>query len=69
MYNDSEKEAIKNVDKSDRNRASYYKIISGKTWGDVRNYDLCIDSSVGKEKTADIICNYVNTIRMNEKIN
>lgn len=69
MYNDSEKEAIKNVDKSDRNRASYYKIISGKAWGDIRNYDLCIDSSVGKEKTADIICNYVNTIRMNEKRN
>ncbi len=61
MYNDSEKDAIKNVEKSDKNRASYYKIISGKTWGDVNNYNLCIDSSVGKEKTADIICEFVKS--------
>ena len=62
MYKDTEKEAIKNVEKSDKNRASYYKIISGKTWGDVNNYNLCIDSSIGKEKTADIICEYVSKI-------
>lgn len=62
MYNDNEKEAIKNVEKSDKNRASYYKTISGKTWGDTKNYNLCIDSSVGKEITADIICDYVNKI-------
>ncbi len=62
MYNDSEKDAIKNVEKSDKNRASYYKIISGKTWGDVSNYDLCIDSSIGKEETADIICEYISKI-------
>ncbi len=62
MYNDSEKEAIKNIEKSDKNRASYYKIISGKTWGDANNYNLCIDSSFGKEKTADIICEFVNKV-------
>lgn len=61
MYNDSEKDAIKNIEKSDKNRASYYKIISGKTWGDVNNYNLCIDSSVGKEKTTDIICEFVKS--------
>ncbi len=62
MYNDNEKDAIKNVENSDKNRASYYKIISGKTWGDVNNYNLCIDSSIGKEKTAKIICEYVNSM-------
>lgn len=62
MYNDNEKEAIKNVEKSDKNRASYYKTISGKTWGDAKNYNLCIDSSVGKEITADLICEYVKKI-------
>ena len=62
MYNDNEKEAIKNVEKSDRNRASYYKTISGKIWGDTKNYNLCIDSSVGKERTADLICEYVKKI-------
>ncbi len=64
MYNDNEKDAIKNIDKSDKNRASYYKIISGKTWGDIKNYDLCIDSSIGKDETADIICEYVNKLKL-----
>ena len=32
MYGDNEKEALKNMHKSDKNRASYYKLISGKTW-------------------------------------
>ena len=60
MYKDDEKDAIKNIEKSDKNRASYYKIISGKTWGDINNYNLCIDSSIGKEETADIICEYIH---------
>ena len=59
MYKDSKSEAIKNIIKSDKNRANYYKIISGKNWGSPENYDLCIDSSIGLEKVADIICEYV----------
>ena len=33
MYKDEESEAIKNIQKSDKNRSSYYKAISGKEWG------------------------------------
>lgn len=62
MYGDSKKEAAKNIEKSDKNRASYYKIISGKEWGNVDNYDLCIDSSIGSENTAHIICEYIKSI-------
>ncbi len=62
MYNDTKSKAIKNIDKSDKNRASYYEIISGQTWGKIENYDLCIDSSIGSKKTADIICEYVKKI-------
>ena len=62
MYNDIEKDASKNIEKSDKARSSYYEIISGKTWGNPENYDICIDSSIGKEKTADIICEYVNKL-------
>ena len=62
MYGDNEKEAYKNIDKSDKNRASYYQMISGKVWGRTENYDLCIDSSIGKEKTAKIICNYIENM-------
>ena len=61
MYGDSEKEAIKNMKKSDGNRQSYYKMISGNTWGDYKNYDLLVDASVGVEETADVIVRYVKS--------
>lgn len=59
MYGDSRIDAKKNIRKSDKNRASYYKLISNNTFGDVNNYDFCIDSSIGIDKTAEIICEYV----------
>ena len=59
MYNDSYNDAKKNIMKSDKNRASYYQMISNKTWGSVENYDLCINSTLDKEKIADIIIEYV----------
>lgn len=59
MYGDTEKEAIKYIEKSDKNRAGYYSIVSGQVWGKANNYDLCIDSSIGKEETADLICEYI----------
>lgn len=59
MYGDSKEEAIKNVEKSDKNRNNYYKIVSGGEWGTLQNYDLCIDSSIGTEETANIICEYI----------
>ena len=62
MYKDTKANAKKNIEKSDKNRASYYELISGNKWGDIINYDLCIDSSIGKEKTADIICEYINKL-------
>ena len=62
MYHDSYEKAKKNMLKSDKNRASYYEIISGQIWGQPENYDLCIDSSIGKEKTAEIICEFIKKI-------
>ncbi len=63
MYNDTKSQAKKYIEKSDKNRASYYEIISGKSWGKVENYDLCIDSSIGKDKVAEIIVDYVKNIK------
>ncbi len=37
MYNDSKLEAKKNIERADKNRKSYYEMISGQTWGDVKN--------------------------------
>lgn len=59
MYGDSKEEAKKNISKSDKNRASYYKLISNNTFGDINNYDLCIDSSIGVDKTTQIICDFI----------
>ena len=63
MYHDTKAEAKKNIIKSDKNRASYYELISGENWLDLNNYDLCIDSSIGKEQTADLICEYIKNIK------
>ncbi len=62
MYNDNKVSAKKNIEKSDKARRSYYSIISGKEWGNKENYDLCIDSKLGTEKTADIIVDYIKNI-------
>ncbi len=65
MYGDNKSTAKKNITKSDKNRASYYNLISGKTFGDVTNYDLCINSSVGTEETAKTICNFLKNRNKN----
>lgn len=35
-----------------------HRSISGKEWGDRRNCDLMLDSSIGVKETAEIICRY-----------
>ena len=63
MYNDPYDKAKKSINKSDKARANYYNIVTGNDWKDMDNYDLCIDSSIGKEKTAEIICDYITKIK------
>lgn len=60
IYGDSYKLVKNNMNKSDKNISAYYKIISNNNFGDVNNYDLCIDSSIGVEKTVEVICNFIN---------
>lgn len=62
MYGDKPNEARKSIKRSDANRASYYKAISGFEWGRRENYDLCVDSSIGNEATARIIADYAKNI-------
>lgn len=59
MYGDTEQEGRKSIARSDSARGSYYKSISGHTWGDPHQYELSVDSSIGPEKTAELICGYV----------
>ena len=59
VYGDSRSDAIKHIRRSDEARAGYYERISGMVWGDRRNYDLMINSSMGLEKCVDVICEQV----------
>lgn len=59
VYGDTYEEAKKHIRRSDDARASYYKQVSGLSWGDRRNYDLIVNSSIGLEESADLICSYV----------
>ena len=43
------------VTRQDRYRASYYNHFVGKKWGDMNNYDLCINSRIGIEESVKAI--------------
>lgn len=60
MYGDTWEEGKKNIERSDKARATYYRNISGKKWGDPHQYELCVDSSVGIQKCADLIVSYLS---------
>lgn len=62
VYGDSYDAAKKHVRHSDEARASYYKKISGLEWGDRKNYDLIVNSSIGLEESAELICSHIRII-------
>lgn len=62
VYGDSYDAAKKHVRHSDEARASYYKKISGLEWGDRENYDLIVNSSIGLEESAELICSHIRII-------
>ncbi|MBQ7844675.1 MAG: cytidylate kinase-like family protein [Clostridia bacterium] len=48
------------VRKMDKQRASYYNYYATNTWGDVNNYDLCLDTGkLGIEGSVELIMDYV----------
>ena len=59
MYGDTEQEGTRSIARSDAARGAYYKNISGHEWGDAHQYELSVDSSIGPEKTAELICDYI----------
>ena len=60
VYGDTREQAERNIARSDKARAMYYKNISGLEWGDESNYELVLDSSVGVAESADRICGYLS---------
>lgn len=48
------------IKKTDKKRASYYNFYTNRVWGEAKNYEICIDSSVlGIEGTTEILYEYV----------
>ncbi|MDO4522863.1 MAG: cytidylate kinase-like family protein [Eubacteriales bacterium] len=48
------------IQKTDKQRASYYNYYTSKRWGDIASYDLCINSGIlGIDGTVDFLCDYV----------
>lgn len=65
VYGDTPEMAKKYIRRSDEARASYYKSISGKTWGERHNYDVVVNSSIGLEEAAEIICTHARKTENN----
>ncbi len=55
-----DREIKKFIQKTDKERADYYKHYTGREWTDARNYDLCLDSSkLGMERCVEEIKSYM----------
>lgn len=58
----SEKEAYAAISKADKRRSNYYNFYTNNTWGDVNNYNICLDTgSLPPEKCVDILTDYIET--------
>lgn len=59
MYGDTKEAGRRSIARSDAARSAYYKNISGRAWGDPHGYEICVNSSIGIEETANLICDYL----------
>lgn len=60
LYGVDPAKAEETVRKADKQRASYYNYYATATWGDVNNYDLCVDTGkLGIEGTVELIEQYL----------
>ena len=60
----TEEAAKKKIKEVDKDRSSYYKYYTDQVWGDVNNYDICVNSSrIGVDGTVDMIIEYIRRRR------
>lgn len=55
-YQEDEGDAEKKVKTKDKQRQSYYNYYTTNKWGELKNFDLCINSDLGLDYAADMIC-------------
>lgn len=46
------------IKKIDKKRANYYNYFTNRSWSSAETYDLCLNSSIGIEKSVDVIIEY-----------
>lgn len=63
IYGDNEKDAHRRIIDSDKARAEYYSVVSNRKWGEKENYSICVDCSLGNEKTADTVLDFIREYR------
>lgn len=59
----TEKQAKDKINKTDKQRKTYYSYYSNRDWGKLSNYDVCLNTSkIGIEKAAEMIANLVRSL-------
>ena len=62
MYAWPRKDALRIIEKTDKNRSTYYRYYTGRDWQDAGNYDLCINTSpLGYERSVQVVRDYLKT--------
>ena len=60
LYGESEKKPETRLQEKDKRRKINYQHYTGRDWGDVRNYDICLNSgNIGVEACADLIVSII----------
>jgi cytidylate kinase len=60
LYGESEKKPETRLNEKDKRRALNYQHYTGRTWGDAKNYDICINTGkIDIEKAANLIVSLV----------
>lgn len=56
IYKEGDEKALSKIEKTDKKRASYYKFYTGQNFGEAKNYDICLNSSLlGIERCVEIV--------------
>lgn len=63
----NDKQMKQKINGIDKDRASYYKFVTGSDWADHANYDLCINTSnISSKQAAQIIAQFVAAFKGEE---
>ncbi|MBE6555659.1 MAG: cytidylate kinase-like family protein [Ruminococcaceae bacterium] len=63
LYGVDKKDALRQIERIDRARSTYYRYYTGNEWDNARNYDLCLNTEeMGFERSVELIEHYINLL-------